>query len=246
MTGGHDQRMRPIPESQQAEDDYGPLIWGDVDVLERLTEISGAVRELVPSCIGLSLSLRHEGVTLTLLATSEQVALLDGLQYVDGGPCVVALDEQVVVDASDRVAVEERWQLFAEASAANGVAATLSLPILGTELGNEETVAGFNLYAATSSAFDGHHEKLAAVLGGWAEGAVTNADLSFMTRELARRAPAILRESTDLAVASSLLAASRGIDVDDAEERLRQAALRAGVALPTLVRSIVLLLRKTG
>lgn len=239
MADNRDERMRPIPESAEAEAEYGPIIWGDVDLLDRLVEISGAVREAVPSCIGLSLSLRDEGITLTLVATSEQIALLDGMQYLDGGPCTVALEKHVPVDAHDASDVEARWQLFAAASAAQGVAATLSLPILGDGV----TVAGFNLYAASSTAFDGHHEHLAGLLGGWAAGAVTNADLSFATRDLARRAPMILKEATDLAVASSLLAASRGLSVEEAEDRLRQAALRAAVPLSVLVRSMIDLLR---
>lgn len=238
MTDDQSQRLHPIPESRAAEDDYGPLIWGDTDLLEQLERVSGLVREVVPSCIGLSLSLRAEGVTLTLVATSEQVALLDSMQYVDGGPCVTALEHQVVIDASDRRGIEREWQLFAAASAAHGVAATLSLPIID----HGAVVAGFNLYAATSTAFEGHHETLADLLGAWAAGAVTNADLSFNTRDLARRAPGILKDATDLAIASTLLADSRHLSVEAAEERLRTAALRAAVPLEVLVQSMIELL----
>jgi hypothetical protein len=223
--------MRPIPESDRADALYGPFMWRDVDLFERLQDVSGPVRELVPPCVGLSMSLREHGVTLTLVASEERIATMDAVQYVDGGPCVDALRDGVVIDAHDRPTLRHRWGLFADVTERNGIEATLSLPVPW----EGEGVLGFNLYASTTDAFDGHHEELAELLGAWADGAVVDADLAFASRRVARQAPDLLRESTDLAVVSMLLARERGFGVEEAERRLREAAVRAAIPLTELL-----------
>src|SRR3712207_8045296 len=55
-----------------------------------LYAMASRVRALVPEVIGLSLNVVEDGVTLTLVASAEQLAALDAAQYLDGGPCVAA------------------------------------------------------------------------------------------------------------------------------------------------------------
>jgi hypothetical protein len=55
------------------------------------------VREVVPECVGMSLSALEHGVTSTLVATTEEVLDLDATQYLDGGPCLRALEEPDVL-----------------------------------------------------------------------------------------------------------------------------------------------------
>ncbi len=223
--------MHPIVESAHADEYYGPFIWEDTDLVEHFVALSGEVRRLVPECAGMSISLRDHGVTITLVADSLRTAVLDAVQYVDGGPCTDALRDAHLVDAQGRLSVEEQWQLFAEATRNNGVESTLSLPVIR----ERHAALGFNLYGSTATAFDGHHEALADLLGAWANGAVVDADLSFRTRELARSASAVLKEATELAVVAGLLSRSRGIAVGEAERRLRDAAERAAVPLSHLL-----------
>src|SRR3954454_2252642 len=141
--------------------------------------MAAGVRRLVPTCVGLSLGLFEDRLTFTMVASDADIAGLDSVQYLDGGPCVdsVHLQRTMAYHSADPLN-EERWRLFAQASAAAGIASTLSLPII-----REGRVVGtVNLYAATPHAFDRHHKELAAVTGSRAEGAVTNADLPFRTR----------------------------------------------------------------
>jgi len=223
--------LRPIPESHEADEKYGPFLWRDVDLFERLQKLGSAVQDLVPACVGMSMSLRDHGVTLTLVATGERIALMDAVQYVDGGPCIDALEDDALVDAFDRPRLRQRWGLFADVTAHNGIEATLSLPVPW----EGEGVLGFNLYASQPQAFDGRHEELAGMLGAWAGGAVVNADLAFRSRRTARKAPEVLRESTEVAVVSSMLARVRGLEVEEAEQRLRDAAVRASIPLTDLL-----------
>lgn len=231
--------MEPLPETTQADQLYGPFIYENADLLEQLVAMGDKVALIAPGCLGLSFSLVEEGVVFTVVATNLDVALCDAVQYAEGGPCVdsVATDKVISQRGADPLR-EESWLSFAAATSTAGIASTLSLPVSdhGTVTG------GFNLYGATATTFDGHHDEIAQLLGAWAEGAVTNADLDFTTRDVARRAPHVLRETTRLTVAAVLLANDQASSVPQATEILRSAALRAGVPLPLLVESMITVL----
>jgi hypothetical protein len=94
---------------------------------------------------------------------------------------------------------------------------------------DERFVCSVNLYASTPDAFDGHHQALAAACGAWAEGIVTNADLSFSSRLRSAAAPTRLREQAFIEAASGFVAEHLGVDIDTALAKMRDAATRAGV-----------------
>ena len=77
---------------------------------------------IIPECVGLSLTLYDEDLTFTLVASSLPLAdAIDAMQYLDGGPCVQAVhDDAHRVEAVDELLDEDRWALFAQASAAGG------------------------------------------------------------------------------------------------------------------------------
>ncbi len=228
--------MEPIPETAEAIEEYGPFVPDGGDALAQIRRVAERVRLVVPECVGMSLAMLQDGVTLTFVATDEEIAALDGVQYVSDGPCVRAVEEDGVrqYDASD-IMEEESWRLFAGATAAAGIASTLTLPVLE----DGEVVGSVNLYASTSDAFTGRHELVAAAVGGWAPGAVSNADLGFATRRAAEQAPQKLREETRIQVAVGIIVASEGVDVETARQRLRQAATRAGVTELAIAAQII-------
>jgi GAF domain-containing protein len=229
--------LQPLPETRQALAELVALEAPDLDV--RLLELGRLARSAVPDLVGLSLSVVQDGVTFTLVAPNELLAALDATQYIDGGPCVEAVEHpQSPIEADmDDPLDEDRWSLFASASAAAGVASTLSMSILDAQ---GQVTGGINLYASTRQAFSGRHETLADTLGASAEGIVTDADLGFATRERARAAPAVLLAQADVETAVGLLAAYYGVDVDDAHERLLDAARQAGVDPAVVARVLIL------
>jgi hypothetical protein len=240
--------LQPILETRQAINELEP---GDEieDLLLDLIEHGWRVRELVPDCVGLSLAAIERGVTLTLVASDREIALLDALQYLDTGPCVEAAHaprvvtferDQVLADADPDW--ESNWRVFAEATAAVGVRSTLTLPILV----DAAAVGSINLYASTRRAFEGLHDQVAAIFLAWAPGAVSNADLSFATRDQARRAPQILREGIRADAAVGLLVAALDIDEREARRRLYDAAVRAGVAAAEVAEVILDLMGRPG
>ena len=153
------------------------------------------------------------------------------MDAVDAGVPIAFLPDD---DATPR----RRWGLFSQASLDAGIRSTLSLPVVR----DGSVSGGFNLYASSGGAFDGHHDLLADVLGAWSGGAVTDADLEFASREVAQRAPALLRVETRIIVAAHLIELAGLVDRDDAQQRVRDAAVRAGVPLATVVDLVIELL----
>ncbi len=129
---------------------------------------------------------------------------------------------------------EAGWHRFARATAAHTIASTLSLPILD----DGDVVGTVNLYAASAQAFAGVHDELATIFGAWAPGAITNADLSFSTRETAREAPQTLRDRARVDRAVGMLAAAADLTTEEARASLREAARRAGTTEARLAETL--------
>jgi GAF domain-containing protein len=217
--------LQPLPETRMALSQVGR--WTDHDLVEDLARTAHLVEGLVPECVGLSVSLAHEGLTFTMVATSLDVAVLDGVQYAVGGPCVDAVEGDRTIaagDGSEGLLGEAEWAAFARVSAAHGVQSTLSLPLRR----DGRVTGGVNLYASEPDAFAGRHEALAALMGAWAPEVVENADLGFDTRASAKEAPHRLQERFVVDQAAGVVMAERAVDESTARAILADAALRAG------------------
>jgi hypothetical protein len=90
--------VEPIPETSEAVDEFGPFDAADGDLLQVLLSRAELVRELVPECVGISLASLEHGVSFTVVATDEEIAALDGVQYADDGPCLEATRAQRVLE----------------------------------------------------------------------------------------------------------------------------------------------------
>ncbi len=217
--------VEPIPPTVEALRELAHQ--GEATLGSELHAMARRVRRVIPQLIGLSLGVIEDGVTLTLVASTEQLAALDAVQYLDGGPCVASVDRTETFDVNvGDLLDEDRWQLYARASAATGVASSLSLPIIGAD----GVVGGVNLYASVPDAFVGLHEKVAEAVDSDAAFAVSNADLSFSTLKHAMEAPTRIRERGDINLALGIISETHGVNIPVARERLRNAAARAGIS----------------
>ena len=225
--------VRPIPETQAVFDHLDAS--GDTGLSTALLEVGDRITEIVPECVGLSLSVVAEGLTMTLVASDSRASQLDVTQYLDDGPCLAAFDRGEVLEANvDDLLDEGRWLMYAQRSAAVGVASSLSLPVTV----DGEVVGGANVYASTPDAFRGRHEAVAAALGTPAGWAVSNADLSFSSRLRAMEAPQQFNARQDVDIAIGVIAARHGISTTEARELLRTAAARAGVSETEAARAL--------
>jgi GAF domain-containing protein len=207
---------------------------GEVDLVGNLRQAAERVVTAVPECVALSISHFDEDVTFTLVATRVDMRLLDAAQYIDGGPCEVAALSGEEVDVGD-VLDEDRWQLFALASAIKGVRSSLSLPLRR----DRKVYGSINFYASTEYAFLGRERDLALMFGAQVQEAVANADLSMSSVQRARNTVQRLDERDTLNTAAGILAARKGMSTDEAFQSLLNAADRAGIS-PLALAELVL------
>ncbi len=233
--------MEPVPESLEAV--LLLNVNGESDLGLVLGTMGRQALDLVPSLVGFSLTTIEDDLTFTLVASNGTATDLDVAQYLDDGPCLESTRaSQVVATDHDGLLDEKRWQLFAAAGAAAGVASTLSLPIRD----ERRIVGGVNLYAGQADAFGGKHELLADALGGTASEAVSNADLSFSTRRRAAEAPDKIRERDVIHQAEGALAELHGITLDAACQRLLEAAARADITAAQAAKVFIRLIHHPG
>ena len=234
--------MKPIRETIELANElrrYQP----DGEVLNYLQDIADRVQVVVPDCVGLSLAWLDCGVAFTLVATDEEIAVLDAVQYLAGGPCVDAVaDGQgkgIGVHQQDLLD-EGSWQYFSQATAARAIRSTLTLPLTQDGV----VVGSANLYAASDQAFEGHEDEIAMIFGASASHIVRNADLSFSTRRAAERSPESAKAQGLVDVAVGIIAESLKLDPDTAAQRLMEAAKRAGISREKFARALVNLRRR--
>jgi GAF domain-containing protein len=234
MDDRHDaMNLRPVRETREAFDWLGTF--GNKDLESSVMRMSRRVREIAPECVALSLSIVDGDLTFTVAADRPGASLLDAVQYLDGGPCLDAVQGCHLATTADLPLDEGVWQMFARGEALAGVSSTLSLPILD----GDHVVGGVNMYGATSTAFDGHHQELAQACGAWAEGAVTNADLGFRSRVRAAATPGRLSDSNDVDLARGVVANVSKLNPDEAGRRIARAATQAGVSEAEFARFLI-------
>jgi GAF domain-containing protein len=220
--------VEPLPEVQAAFKELAYLLEEPADLPGQLEAVGNVATGLVPSTVGVSLSIVIDGDTFTLTSTATDASLVDAAQYLEQeGPCLHA------IEAGDRVQIddvldEEQWRLYRHTSATVGIRYSLSLPLRDDD---GHIMGALNVYATEPGAFHGREELFAGVFGAKVSEVVKNADLTFQTREWARELPDRLSARRKLETAVGVLVALRGWPPDEARAKLREAAERAGIGV---------------
>src|SRR3954447_11909360 len=226
-----------MPEVRQVASQLAALSDETLDLVAALETVSQLAVAVLPSCVGVSLTIVVDGDPFTVTATAPQIRTVDSAQYLSDGPCVASARTGERVHVDD-VLDERRWQEFALVGAANGVRSSLSLPLCSVA---GQPIGALNLYASDAKAFDGHEGRIADMFGGHVQGVVRNADLSFLTREFARELPARLADHAKVSQAVGVLTATNGMTSLEARERLEYAASRAGISLTDAADMVMIL-----
>jgi GAF domain-containing protein len=210
-----------LHRTKEALDEYVSLT--DPDLEGSLLTMGDSAERIVPKCVGLSFTLLDEDLTFALVAPS----LPPNASEPRGPQDVMRLPARTGGGPEPAPALldEDQWARMARADSAEGVASSLSLPVLD----DGRVVGGITLYASSEDAFTGRHAELAAALGASAEGAVTNADLGFEARRRAEQAPRQVRDEQVVEVATGILAARLGLELGTARARIHEAAVQADV-----------------
>lgn len=225
--------MEPIPETRELLDllRVGP----DSDRLESwLVTRAQQVAALIPDCVGVSIALfGDEAVTFTFVITADRLRLIDAAQFLDGGPCQESAHGDVALETS--ILSEQRWHLFALAEAATGVQSSLSLPLRS----DRSPSGSVNFYGSSPDTFTDRARELAAMFGAAADDAVANADLPMTGLHRARRSAQQVQADARLDIAVGVLAERQGLPIEDARQRLHDAAARAGIEVEALARLLL-------
>jgi GAF domain-containing protein len=193
------------------------------------------VKDWLPDCLGLSISLVRNGyLTYTFVRTDTLTGVLDAMQYFDDGPCEAAVRSGEEVRIDD-VLSDDHWPLFAQISAAAGIYSSLSIPLRrGPTL-----VGSVNVYGDTTHAFTGKEEELADAFGVHVQAMISQADLSQSPQPRPDVHPdpvaqAIIDEALDV------LVATHGFARSTVGRRLDEAAARARILSISAARAILL------
>ncbi len=229
--------MEALPEVRAVQVQFAALADETMDLVERLEAVSRLAVQLLPSCVGVSITVVVDGDPFTVTATSEDINLLDATQYLDGGPC---LDATQAVDGVqvDDILDERQWQVYAQAAAAVGVRSSLSIPLRRP---SGATVGALNLYAGGVDAFSGKEGQLADLFGVRVDELVRNADLSFMTRQFARELPQRLADHERINQAVGLLVERKGWTAEEARERMESAAVSAHAPISSIAEVVMVM-----
>ena len=140
---------------------------------EVLATVSRRAYEVVPSAEHVAISCGRHGRFETIAATSALPLRVDQLQYDAGsGPCVDAILGDTVFRVGD-LATETRWPDFGRQAADQfGIHSMLSVRMF---LEDDDLVAGLNLYASTTDAFDTSDETTTILLATYGALALTAA-----------------------------------------------------------------------
>jgi hypothetical protein len=195
------------------------------------------IADIIPGLAGISVGRLDGDVVATWAATDRIASVLDASQYLAGGPCVAAVCDGRVVETRPAASPATAWPLFARAATAAGVRATLSLPVQAAD--GRGPVGSVNLYATSEDAFEGRHDELVAWCARWAPAAaVARGGQSFSVRHQQAAGPERHRDQNAVDWFVATLATELGTDVAVAAERLRSAAVRAGLGESEVAQSL--------
>ena len=231
-TGGG--AVRPVSHSVEADEEL-PRASAESALCREMRSLGEQVTRLAPACLGMSVTWTEHTDTFTLVASDPEIAVLDALQYLAGGPAEAVVARQHGIEADiESLLGEDSWSLYARATLARGVRSILALPL--TQHGR--VIGTVTFHGRTQDTFDGAHAEIARILAAWAPSAIALADPVLPGSRTAAPSRA-LRDEGMINRAIATIAAARGVDTVTTKELLGDAAARAGVS-PARVAEAVL------
>jgi GAF domain-containing protein len=182
-----------------------------------------------------ALTLRRGGRILTAASSNDLAARVDEVQYgAQQGPCLESMETGVVIVVVD-LADEDRWGEYRLHAIAQGVRASLSLPITASSV-----IAGaLNLYSATPGAFSQEHVERATHFADQAAGALQLAIRLAEQASMASHLQAAMSSRSVIDQAIGIVMAQNRCNADDAFGVLRQASQNRNVKLRRVAEDIV-------
>jgi transcriptional regulator with GAF, ATPase, and Fis domain len=204
-----------------------------VAVLDRL--VADCVRLLDISVAGILLL--NQNRVLEVVASSDEASRLMEVFQLEShsGPCVEAVQTGEMVSVVEADGVRRRWPAFGTAAADVGFTAVYAFPM---RLRNE-TIGALNLFTAERAPLSGFDLRLGQGLADIATIAILQQRTLTPSSELAEKLQLALDTRITVEQAKGVLAEFGGVDMGEAFEALRAAALEHNVKLSDVARSLV-------
>lgn len=207
----------------------------DRDLGDILGEVTRIATTAVPGAESTSITLIRDERGFTAAHDGQMALDADELQYDRGyGPCLDAGRTGLVLLVTD-MREENRWPDYAAAVVANGVLASLSVPLPF----QGATIGALNIYAGKPHAFGDESVETGEEVAAYIAVAVANAESYAATTDLAHQMQEAMASRSVIDMAKGILMAQNGCSPDEAFTMLSQASQRSNRKLRDLARAIV-------
>ena len=207
----------------------------DRDLRDLLGEVTRIATTAVPGAESTSITLVRDERGFTAAHDGQMALDADELQYDRGyGPCLDAGRTGLAMLVPD-MREEERWPDYAAAVVANGVLASLSVPLPF----QGATIGALNIYSGKPHAFGQESLETAAEVAGYIAVAVANAESFAASTDLAHQMQEAMASRSVIDMAKGILMAQNGCTPDEAFTMLSHASQRSNRKLRDLARAIV-------
>lgn len=200
--------------------------------LQRVADL--AVRT-IPDCDAAGVTLYLRDSYITAAYTDERVLPIDRGQYDTGeGPCLEAIHAKKV----NRAVIEEAcadYPRFVDAALAEGIRSFLAAPLIV----QGRAIGALNLYSRQPHGFEPLDELVISLYTGQAAVAVANANVYRDAMLLAEQLQEAIASRAVIEQAKGVLAARRGICVEEAFELLRTWSQTRNVKLRQIAQEVV-------
>ena len=180
--------------------------------------------------------MQHAGHLRFATALDERSSHLERVQENgQAGPCVDAWRSGKAVAVADLDEAEHRWGAYGQAAREAGIAAIAGIPMLL----NGEKIGTLNIYSNTRRDWTEEDLDAARVLADMATSYIINASKLAQQRRINEQLQEALASRIVIEQAKGVLAAERGISIDEAFQRLRRHARSHRAPLRTVAEAVV-------
>jgi transcriptional regulator with GAF, ATPase, and Fis domain len=226
---------RRVAKTSDALDELWSTLTGEETTESALGRLADVVLRVITDADAVSVTIHPDDGPRTVAATHEWAITIDKNQYAVGdGPCLEAarIRETVLVSGSEAFA---KWPEFAADSAAYGVHAYLSAPLVLSE----ELIGAMNVYGLEEKAFGRLDEALLRLTTTAAAAVISNARRYTRMRDVAGNLQAAMASRAEIEQAKGVLMAVHGIPADEAFQRLVARSQRTNTKLAAVASELL-------
>lgn len=234
VSGDNLDEARRVDDTSDALEELWSALTGEEPVetaLERLVEVTLHIVH----ADAVSITVNPDRGPKTVAATHEWAVTIDKNQYaLDDGPCLEAARQRETLLVS-RPEAFAKWPTFAADSAAYGVRAYLSAPLILSD----ELIGALNVYGMDEHSFGRLDEALVRLLTTAASAVISNARRYLRMRDIADNLRTAMDSRAEIEQAKGVLMAVHGITSEEAFQKLVTESQHSNTKVVTVARNLL-------